>query len=112
MSTRASPKKPEIVHYKPRIKSYLLALIAIIFVCQLQPVFVSFLGGVAGSFGLRPTSHLCLGLKFNGNTTTSLFPQGEVEYYAGLFHFRYSITERDNDSNREYCLGQDIWFGE
>jgi hypothetical protein len=91
---------------------FIIIIITLVLFSQMQLIFVGILGGVAGSFGMRPTSHLCIGLRLDGDTSAALFPYGELEFHAGLFHFRYSVPQDKYNSTREFCLGQDVWFGE
>lgn len=112
MHTETSKQSQLTKIKKGRITIFILISIGIVFMCQMQPVFVSIIGGVAGSFGVRPTSHFCIGFPLDGDTAKTLFPAGEFEFHAGMFHFRYSITQDNLNSAREFCLGQDIWFGE
>jgi hypothetical protein len=72
---------------------------------QLQPWIVERVGGVAGSFGVRPLTHACMGLTYENG----LFPAGEMDMNFIRFHFRYSVN---NDASRPLCIGQDIWYGE
>ena len=112
MNTKQPVKPQDTKSRKPGIRVFLTIILAFAFLSQMQPIFIGILGGVAGSFGIRPTSHMCVGLSLDGNKATALFPQGELEFHAGLFHFRYSVSQDDYDSSREFCLGQDVWFGE
>lgn len=109
-------KQPEVSQAtktkRPGLRVFSIVILIMAVFSQLQPIFVGILGGVAGSFGLRPISHLCLGMRLDKNTAIALFAQGELDFHAGLFHFRYSMIQDDYDSTRELCLGQDIWFGE
>lgn len=75
----------------------------------MQPVIVESVGGVAGSFGVRPVSHDCLGYVYLPNRI-GVFPFGEIEFRMIKFHFRYSVP--DADDSRPLCIGQDIWYGE
>ncbi|MGD8457905.1 MAG: hypothetical protein PVF83_16115 [Anaerolineales bacterium] len=97
-----------------KVRKTIPIIISICFVlmCQIQPIFVNIIGGLAGSFGVRPTSHLCIGFPLGRDKVKSLFPPGELEFHIGLFHFRYSIPQINHNSAKEFCLGQDIWFGE
>lgn len=84
----------------------LSVLSAMFLLTQLQPAIIHSTGGVAGSFGVRPVSHRCLGFVVADN---DYFPSGEIEFTMFLFHFRYSISHEDE---RPLCVGQDIWYGE
>jgi hypothetical protein len=112
MNTKLSEQSQEIKSKRHEIRILLIVILVRVFLFQMQPAFVGFLGGVAGSFGMRTISHMCMGVTVNVVTATALFPHGELEFHAGLFHFRYSITQDDYDSTREFFLGQDIWSGE
>ena len=79
---------------------------AVFLLVQLQPAMVRSVGGVAGSFGVRPVSHQCFGLVIAKN---DYLPPDEIEFTMILFHFRYSISHEDE---RPLCMGQDIWYGE
>lgn len=91
-----------------------LTYIAIVFVALillvlfLQHLMVPLLGGIGGSFGLRPQTHGCLGITLKQNFIGWL-PKGDIEFNA-LLHFRYHVPPQF--SERSYCLGQDVWFGE
>ena len=68
-------------------------------------------GGVGGSFGLRPTSHRCVGLRIKPKGIVEFLPKGDIEFQIPyIFHFRYFIPHEPLD--REFCLGQDVWYGE
>jgi len=90
-------------------RSYLLLVLLIAFVIlaltQLQPWIVERAGGVAGSFGVRPITHDCLGITYENG----FFPPGEMDFTFMQFHFRYFVTA---DLSRPLCIGQDIWYGE
>ena len=94
------------------LRNFLIVLISFALLSQLQPVIGSVFGGIAGSFGVRQTSHLCIGLSLEGEKAETLFPKGEIEFKAVQFHFRYSVIENGAGIKRDYCVGQDIWFGE
>ncbi|MBI5933357.1 MAG: hypothetical protein HY867_06580 [Chloroflexi bacterium] len=80
------------------------------FATQLQPIFIRELGAVDGTFGLRPVSHRCAGLTLSGEAVAARFPSADWEGTIGVFRARYHVTREAN--GREYCLGQDLWFGE
>ena len=92
----------------------LLILLAVLCAClgatQLQPAFLRTIHAVDGSFGIRPTSHACAGLKVRGINLTFL-PAGDVRFQAGRFSFRYWV-DKQASPERLYCIGQDIWYGE
>jgi len=85
-------------------------LVSLCLLTQLQPVLLGALGAVDGSFGLRPTSHACLGLSLPASVVEHL-PAGEIEMHLGAFHVRYSLAGGRADQ-RPACLGQDLWYGE
>ncbi len=105
---------PSTNRSKYRQKLAVIILITILFIvilCQVQPVIVSILGGVDGSFGLRPKTHGCIGFSLEPNSNIiKILPQGDLRFKFIRFSFIYRLI--DPDSSREYCLGQDIWFGE
>lgn len=94
------------------MKKFLLYVSGILFVLvllsQLQPNVVQLAGGVDGSFGLRPTSHKCIGITISRGGW-DIFPQGDLEFRLVRFYFRYSVSSEDD---RPLCVGQDIWYGE
>ena len=92
-------------------RKLLLGILLILFVLtQLQLVILHSLGAVDGSFGLRPMTHQCLGLKISGETVARVFPAAEAGTRLGNFSVRYAVGPEAGE--RTYCLGQDIWFGE
>lgn len=86
----------------------ILALLAVM--TQLQPLLLHALGAVDGTFGLRPATHDCVGVIMDGKWVAKNLPQGEWQGTFGLFKMRY--FNRATMPDWEYCLGQDIWFGE
>lgn len=80
----------------------------IVLVFLLQIIVVPSMGGVGGSFGLRPQTHGCFGLPIKSNLVSWL-PDGDIELNTFL-HFRYQVSSEISDRN--YCFGQDIWLGE
>lgn len=89
---------------KPLFVILMIALI-VLALTQLQPWIIERAGGAAGSFGVRPVTHACLGITYENG----IFPPGETDFAFLLFHFRYSVND---DGSRPLCLGQDIWYGE
>jgi hypothetical protein len=89
-----------------------IAAAAVLALTQLQPLVIRAAGAVDGSFGIRPMSHRCLGLKLRSEKGLAGLPAGDVEFHLGWFHFRYSIGVEDRSGERPVCLGQDIWYGE
>ncbi len=57
-------------------------------------------------------THDCIGLRISTEKAIDLFPKGEIEFHFLSFHFRYSAPSEFADSDRAFCIGQDIWFGE
>jgi len=78
-------------------------------VTQLQPALLHGRGALDGSFGLRPMSHDCAGLRIAAENLAWL-PAGEIRFRLGLFDFRYSVEAQPG--GRTFCLGQDLWYGE
>jgi len=77
---------------------------------QLKPFLLKSLGALDGSFGVRPMSHACAGLMLNSASIDRL-PTAVFRFNVGRFSVRYWVDEGSR-SERRYCLGQDIWFGE
>lgn len=95
--------------YRRLLKYFTIAIvlfIALIFLLQI--IVVPLMGGVGGSFGLRPHTHRCLGFPIKSKLVGWL-PDNDIELNIFL-HFRYQVSSEIADRN--YCLGQDIWFGE
>lgn len=94
---------------KTPIKYTAIIFVALtLLVLFLQIFIVPLLGGIGGSFGLRPQTHSCIGITLNQNSMGWL-PKGDIKFNT-LFHFRYHVPPQS--SERGYCLGQDVWFGE
>jgi hypothetical protein len=79
-------------------------------VTQLQPVFLDALGALNGTFGLRPTSHRCVGLSVSADWVTGALPSADWQGTFGLFRVRYFVPREAGGGG--FCLGQDVWFGE
>ncbi len=94
------------------LKIFIITIFSLIALTQLSGMLVAGRGGVAGSFGIRPMTHDCIGLRIGAERTTELLPEGDFEFHFLLFHFRYSVLSEFADSDRVFCIGQDIWFGE
>lgn len=77
---------------------------------QLQPALLKSMHAVGGSFGLRPMSHQCIGLKVMGEAIDWL-PAGDYRLTIGRFLIRYRVEEQVRPE-RIYCIGQDVWYGE
>lgn len=88
----------------------LVIVILLALATQLQPLFLRALGAVDGTFGLRPVSHRCAGLTVSGAAIAARLPSADWEGALGFFRVRYHVTREANE--RDYCLGQDVWFGE
>ncbi len=99
----------------PSAKLFLKYFFTIIFslmaLTQLSAILVARRGGVAGSFGIRSMTHDCIGLRVSAERAVELFPEGEIEFLFLLFQFRYSVPSEFSDSDRVFCIGQDLWFG-
>ena len=87
-----------------------IILILLASTSQLQPVYLRALGAVDGTFGLRPTTHKCVGILLDGKWVGENLPQDEWQETFGLFKMRYFNRAIMPDS--DFCLGQDVWFGE
>ena len=73
--------------YKRPLKYFAIAVtVFIVLVFLSQMIVVPFMGGVGGSFGLRPQTHGCLGLPVKSNLVSWL-PKGNIELNI-LLHFR------------------------
>ena len=94
---------------KRKIAILLIILVILLLLTQLQPLFLQSLGAVDGTFGLRPVSHHCAGLTISGETAARL-PSADWDGALGVFRVRYNVTREA--SGRDFCLGQDVWFGE
>jgi hypothetical protein len=92
------------------LPNILLAFTILLLLTQLQPLFLRVLGAVDGTFGLRPVTHQCAGLRLTGGFVLERFPATEWEGKFGFFRARYFVTRDAMDW--DFCLGQDIWFGE
>lgn len=77
---------------------------------QLQPTLLRAFRAVDGSFGIRPMSHQCAGLRVDG-ASLGWLPAADVRFSVGWFSIRYWVDEKPW-SDRPYCFGQDVWFGE
>jgi hypothetical protein len=77
---------------------------------QFQPALLQAVGAVDGSFGIRPMSHRCIGLRLTG-ASIGWLPAADFRFSVGRFSVRYWVDEAPTPE-RLYCIGQDIWFGE
>ena len=94
------------------LKYFTITIFSLIVLTQLSGILVAGCGGVAGSFGIRTMTHDCIGVRISTDKAIELFPEGEIEFHFLLFHFRYAVSTKFADSDRVFCIGQDIWFGE
>ncbi|MEA1978808.1 MAG: hypothetical protein U9N80_13030 [Chloroflexota bacterium] len=94
------------------LKTLIITILSLTALTQLSGILVAGRGGVAGSFGIRSMTHDCIGLRVRTEKALENFPEGETEFHFLLFHFRYSVSSDFADSERVFCIGQDIWFGE
>jgi hypothetical protein len=77
---------------------------------QLQPELLKSLHAAGGSFGIRPMSHRCIGLKVE-SASIDWLPAGDFSFTMGRFLIRYRVEENISPW-RTYCIGQDVWYGE
>lgn len=97
---------------KKSVGLLLFIFLAFILIMQCQPLLLNAIGAIDGSFGVRRISHHCLGLTLNDESVARILPRGDVEFHFLLFHFRYAVNPTESSTNRAYCLGQDVWYGE
>ncbi|MCK5475167.1 MAG: hypothetical protein KAI71_01110 [Candidatus Pacebacteria bacterium] len=98
---------------KKKYKSLILiAIIALILPSILQSFVYLFSGACGGSFGLRPTAHLCVGVEIDSEKTIRKLPSADIDFHILFFHFGYRVDEKNADWSEGFCLGQDIWYGE
>ncbi|NOR89179.1 MAG: hypothetical protein GQ524_02905 [Anaerolineales bacterium] len=107
MANRDSPPSSKLL-----LKYFIITILSLLALTQLSGTLVAGRGAVAGSFGIRAMNHDCIGLRISTEKAIELFPEGEIEFHFLLFHFRYSVSSEFVDSDRVFCIGQDIWFGE
>jgi hypothetical protein len=89
---------------------FIIVLLLSVLLTQLQPALLHALGAVDGTFGLRPVSHKCAGLTLAGTTVARGFPSADWQGRFGFFSIRYLVPPEA--LGRDFCLGQDVWFGE
>ena len=94
------------------LKIFAITIISLIALTQVSGILVALRGGVAGSFGIRPRSHECIGFRISPELVAKSLPEGDFEFHFLLFHFRYAVSNEFSDPQRVYCIGQDVWFGE
>jgi hypothetical protein len=104
---------------KNSIKQFLKPDIKKVFVIIV--IFVLFHNLAGGAFGLRPTAHGCLGIPVSYSTINKFFPKGNFKIKVPFFSFQYFAPSKALIQNKtgyeiyekmDFCLGQDIWFGE
>ncbi|MCK5494165.1 MAG: hypothetical protein KAJ14_13725 [Candidatus Omnitrophica bacterium] len=88
-----------------------IAIVALILPSILQLLVCLFSGG-CGSFGLRPTAHLCVGVEIDSEKAIRRLPNADIDFHILFFHFGYRVDKKDLSWPRGFCLGQDIWYGE
>jgi len=88
----------------------IVAFLLLVALTQLQPFFLGLSGAVDGSFGLRPLSHKCAGIKLSGERIAARLGPADWQAKLGYFSVRYYVP--DEAAEWDFCLGQDIWFGE
>lgn len=94
------------------LKIFTITIFSLIALTQLSGMLVAVRGGVAGSFGIRAMTHDCIGLRIGAEKAIELLPEGNFQFHFLLFHFHYSVSSEFADSDRVFCVGHDIWFGE
>jgi hypothetical protein len=89
----------------------LLVVLALLFLLtQLQPGLLRRSGAVDGSFGLRPTSHKCAGIALRDDWVAAHLNPSDWQGKFGRFSLRWFVPEEAG--GRDFCLGQDVWYGE
>ena len=88
----------------------LILLALLLLLTQLQPALLQASGAVDGSFGLRPTTHKCAGLRLSGDWVAARLSPVDWQAKFGLFSMRWYVPEEAG--GRPFCLGQDVWYGE
>ncbi len=76
----------------------------------LQTSICAYYGG-CGSFGIRTKTHQCVGFEISSGKITNILPIADIDFKILSFHFNYFVKE-DCLNCGDYCLGQDIWYGE
>ncbi len=64
-----------------------------------------------GTFGIRPISHGCYGIKLKSSCVYMSLPEGSLENKF-LDVGYYVPADREKWKNHDFCLGQDVWYGE
>ena len=94
-----------------RVLFALLGVLAfLILLTQLQPEMLQLAGAVDGSFGLRPITHKCAGLTPSGDWVEARLSPADWQTKLGRFSLRWYVPEEAG--GRDFCLGQDVWYGE
>ena len=88
-----------------------ITIVALILPSILQLLVCLFSGG-CGSFGLRPATHLCIGVEIDSEKAIRRLPNADIDFHILFFHFGYKVDEKYLDRSEGFCLGQDIWYGE
>jgi hypothetical protein len=64
--------------------------------------------GIASTFGIRPVSHMCVGLLVSPDKIS--LPKGDITFFSiGIRYFRYYVPE---NLIEPLCVGIDVWYGE
>lgn len=95
---------------KMKKKKAVIISIAVIFLYILFVLFPLMLGGIDGSFGIRPRSHRCIGIVISNKRALNTFPKGDVAFNFLGKSYVYRIDE--TRMRHDVCIGQDIWYGE
>ncbi len=103
--------------HKSRTPRFILIPILLVFLgccllSQLQPILLHAMGAVAGSFGVQPQSHRCIGFSIPGNDIQSFFPAGNIHGGISAFEYRYFVAYNTGNYLRRVCIGQDLWYGD
>ncbi|MBV6394653.1 MAG: hypothetical protein HFACDABA_00219 [Anaerolineales bacterium] len=87
----------------PRSKFILPIVATLLFfaLTQLQPFFLNLFGAVDGSFGLRPLSHKCAGIKLSGEWIAARLSPADWEAKLGYFVLRYYVPQ--NAADWDFC---------
>ena len=91
-------------------KRFLLILFVLVFLNIFFISLSSILGGVGGNFGIRPKTHLCIGITISNKTALENFPKGDFTFSFLGKGYEYRVNEER--MLRDMCIGQDVWYGE